>query len=365
MISFLSKKPKPIVFVGVSGGVDSSVSALILKKAGYRVVGVFIRTWQPDFITCTWREEKRDAIRVCASLEIPFLECNLEKEYRQNVAEYMVNEYKRGRTPNPDVMCNREVKFGGFLEFARSHGALYVATGHYAQNKKNKISNFFELKEGKDPNKDQSYFLWTLDQTKLAQILFPVGHLSKNLVRKLAKKYRLPTATKKDSQGVCFLGKLDMKEFLSEFIPQKEGVVLDTQGNQIGTHKGAWLYTLGERHGFTILHQNQNAKPAYVIEKNITDNTLTVSDEPFVFAQKEHKKTFKLESFSEIFPEALLNTKNLTARIRYRGQKLPCKITVEDADLVVTFKDALYDLASGQSVVFYSESLCLGGGVVA
>lgn len=364
MIPLISKT-KPVVFVGVSGGVDSSVSLALLKGAGYRVVGVFIRTWQPDFITCTWREERRDAIRVCAAVGVPFLECNLEQEYKQNVAEYMINEYQKGRTPNPDVMCNREVKFGAFLEFACRHGADYVATGHYAQNNKNKDTGFWELKEGNDINKDQSYFLWTLDQTKLQKILFPVGHLPKEQVRRLAKKYSLPTATKKDSQGVCFLGKLDMKEFLSEFIPQKQGAVLNISGEQIGTHDGAWLYTLGERHGFKISHQNPDTKPVYVIEKNIPDNTLIVSSKPNEIARKQQKNSFCLESLSETFPGALSKTQNITARIRYRGKKLPCFLKKEDDLMTVFFFDPLYDLAPGQSVVFYLGSLCLGGGIVA
>ena len=204
----MGKRLGKTVFVGVSGGVDSSVSAALLKDQGYSVVGVFIRTWQPDFIECTWRDERRDAMRVCAHLDIPFLECDAEDAYKNGVADYMIEEYKKGNTPNPDVMCNREVKFGVFWKFAKDHGADYIATGHYAVNNNG-------LRKSPDASKDQSYFLWTLTQDDLIHVLFPVGHLDKKDVRKLAEKYKLPTATKKDSQGVCFLGPLDMKEFLS------------------------------------------------------------------------------------------------------------------------------------------------------
>jgi len=238
-------KHKIKVFVGVSGGVDSSVSAALLKEAtpknfeklfgrptpkgfsGYNVVGVFIRTWQPDFIECTWRDERRDAMRVCAHLDIPFLECDGEEAYKKGVADYMIEEYKKGNTPNPDVMCNREVKFGIFWDFAKKHGADYIATGHYARVDSNSFrevtgggvpfganatngvkelrEKLFELKQSPDKSKDQSYFLWTLTQDDLSHTLFPVGHLNKTDVRKLALKYKLPTAVKKDSQGVCFL----------------------------------------------------------------------------------------------------------------------------------------------------------------
>ena len=214
----INSNNKKTVFVGVSGGVDSSVAAAKLLDQGYNVVGVFIRTWTPDFIDCTWREERRDAMRVCAHLNIPFLECDAEDAYKKGVADYMINEYRKGNTPNPDVMCNREVKFGVFWNFAKENGADYIATGHYAQNNFDIKNNNFNLVKGVDPSKDQSYFLWTLTQDDLSHTLFPVGYLPKTEVRVLAKKYNLPTAVKKDSQGVCFLGPLDMKDFLKHYI---------------------------------------------------------------------------------------------------------------------------------------------------
>src|SRR3990167_4048684 len=195
------------VYIGLSGGVDSSVSAALLKKQGYDVTGVFIKVWQPNWITCTWKEDRLDAMRVCAKLEIPFLTLDLEKEYKRDVVDYMIREYKAGRTPNPDVMCNRYIKFGAFFNWARKYGADYIATGHYAQVFK-KVTGY-RLQVSRDFEKDQTYFLWTLTQRELSQTLFPVGRITKPEVRKLAKKFGLPTADKKDSQGLCFIGKVD------------------------------------------------------------------------------------------------------------------------------------------------------------
>ena len=239
---------KKVVFVGLSGGVDSAVSATLLKKSGYEVVGVFIKTWHPDFLVCNEEEERHDAMRVAAFLDIPFLTFDFESVYKKEVADYMISEYKAGRTPNPDVMCNKEVKFGAFFKKAISMGADYVATGHYVISnswlasfgslsprargalplgpsacetpKKGKPAIF--LYKGIDPSKDQSYFLWTLKQEQLSKILFPVGHLNKTEVRKLAKKFNLPVAEKKDSQGICFLGHVDLKEFLKHYIKEKK-----------------------------------------------------------------------------------------------------------------------------------------------
>src|SRR3989344_1546555 len=229
---------KKIVFVGLSGGVDSAVSAALLKKAGFEVVGVFIKTWHPEFLECNEEEERRDAMRVAAHLDIPFLTFDLEKIYKKEVADYMIAEYKAGRTPNPDVMCNKEVKFGAFLKKAILMGADFVATGHYARvaqvksvkykvkSKNSKLSTFnLQLSTGCDSTKDQSYFLWTLNQKQLSKIIFPIGHLKKTEVRKLAKKFKLPVAEKKDSQGICFLGAVDLKNFLKHYIEEKRGEV--------------------------------------------------------------------------------------------------------------------------------------------
>ena len=263
------------VFVGLSGGVDSSVSAALLKEHGYEVVGVFIKVWQPPFLECTWKEDRLDAMRVAAQLDIPFMTFDLEKEYKESIVDYMVAEYKAGRTPNPDVMCNKTIKFGAFLEKAKEMGADFVATGHYAQNVEKDGEQY--LLKGNDNEKDQSYFLWTLTQAQLKYILFPIGEHKKSEVRKLAEKFDLITATKKDSQGLCFIGKLDMKDFLKEFIEEKRGDVLNTDGAVIGYHDGAVYYTLGQRRGFIITQKTPEDIPYYVVAKDIEQNTITVS----------------------------------------------------------------------------------------
>ncbi|MEK7118469.1 MAG: tRNA 2-thiouridine(34) synthase MnmA, partial [Patescibacteria group bacterium] len=240
--------PKRKVFVGLSGGVDSSVSAALLKEQGYDVVGVFIKVWQADFLPCTWREERRDAMRAAAHLNIPFLTLDLEKEYKKEVVDYMIREYGAGRIPNPDVMCNKHVKFGAFLDFAKKHGADFIATGHYSRvvsRQESVGSRKFVLLKGADKEKDQSYFLWTLTQAQLAHTLFPVGHLKKSQVRLLARKFGLSNAEKKDSQGLCFIGAIDMAKFLKQYLHTEKGDVRNENGDIVGTHDGALLYTIG------------------------------------------------------------------------------------------------------------------------
>ncbi len=358
------------VFVGVSGGVDSSVSAALLKEQGYNVIGVFIRTWQPDFITCTWRDERRDAMRVCAHLGIPFLECDAEEAYKKGVADYMIEEYKKGNTPNPDVMCNREVKFGVFWNFAKAHGVDYIATGHY-------VINNYQLKKSPDVSKDQSYFLYTLNQDDLAHTLFPIGHLQKKDVRKLAEKFNLPTATKKDSQGVCFLGPLDMKDFLMHYIKSKKGNVLNKKGEIIGYHDGAVFFTLGERHGFTITRHTKESTPLYIVSKNVEKNTITVASKPEIFSSLGSwgKSSENLEKKISGFV-SLIEIKNTnwisgipekqriyTAQIRYHGAQLVCTLEVKEKGATVIFKNPTL-VSPGQSIVVYDNNICLGGGIV-
>jgi tRNA-specific 2-thiouridylase len=385
----MSLKDKKTVFVGLSGGVDSSVAAALLKEAtpnnyeklfgrptpkgfrGYDVVGVFIRVWQPDFIKCTWREERRDAMRVCAKLDIPFLTFDLEKTYKKEVADYMIREYKAGRTPNPDVMCNKNVKFGAFLKKALAMGADYVATGHYAQNKNN------ILIKGADPAKDQAYFLWTLKQEQLKHILFPVGHLKKNQVRKLAEKYGLHTFQKKDSQGICFLGKLDMKDFLKHYIKPKQGKVLNMEGKAIGIHSGATFLTLGERHGFTITKKTNHDHPYYVVAKDVKKNTITVSQHMLGYSSSDLSESQDLSDTSLIRANRRIDLENTNwtlkpdpkkiyqAQIRYHGEFLPCQIKIGKKDkAIIQFKQSQL-VSPGQSIVIYDNKVCLGGGVVA
>ncbi len=344
------QKSQGKVFVGVSGGVDSSVSLALLKDAGYDVVGCFIRTWQPDFIECTWKEERRDAMRVCAKLGVPFITIDAEQEYKELVGEYFINEYRMGRTPNPDVMCNREIKFGVFLRYALAHGADYVATGHYARTKDAK------LLAGIDKSKDQSYFLWTLTPDQLSHTLFPIGHLEKTEVRKLAEKYDLPTAMKKDSQGVCFMGPIDMKEFLAHYIEKKRGEVLDIDGNVIGYHDGALFFTLGERHGFTITSKGTDDSRLYVVDRDLEKNTLTVSTND-IKSEKSNKRII-LESINWIVPP--LEGKKYGARIRYQQVLQDCFVEGH----TVTFDIPQDTATSGQSIVVYDGDVCLGGAII-
>jgi tRNA-specific 2-thiouridylase len=345
-------KNNKTIFVGVSGGVDSSVSLAILKDEGYNVVGCFIKTWQPDFVECTWKDERRDAMRICAKLGVPFLTIDAEKEYRDAVGMYMVNEYKAGRTPNPDVMCNKEVKFGVFLKKAKELGADFVATGHYARTKDG------ILLKGVDDSKDQSYFLWTLTKEELSKIKFPVGGLQKSEVRKIAKKYGLLTAEKKDSQGVCFLGPIDMKDFLSHYIEINKGEVLDISGKVIGEHDGALFYTLGERHGFTITSKTTNDKRFYVVKRDLDKNTITVSDDFDQLLGGSDNKKIKLKNVN--WNVSISKNKIYEARTRYRQKLETCQI---EGDFVF-FQNPQKFVAPGQSLVVYDVDVCVGGGII-
>ncbi len=514
----------------MSGGVDSSVSAALLKEQGCEVVGVFIKVWQPSgekfASACTWREDRRDAMRVAAELEIPLITLDLEKEYKQSVVDYLVNEYKLGRTPNPDVMCNREIKFGAFYKWAMEHGADFVATGHYAQigltptlskgeggnsnplpfgegagggaelgfrtadkkfyrvlqeqalemrrkptlaekkiwEKLRKDSNGFhfrrqhiidkfivdfvcleksliieidgdvhdyqierdqertnrlevlgfkiirfkneevlsdidtvlmkikealeeaspqpppkerggiqtpsllgrgqgeglnlaKLRISKDSAKDQTYFLWTLTPEILTHTLFPIGGYEKSEVRKLAKKFNLPTAEKKDSQGLCFVGKIDFKDFLKEFINEVPGDVINEKGEKIGAHDGAMFYTLGERHGFTITAKTPDDKPYYIVAKDVDKNTLTVSEKINLTKPAKQIKLININWTGE----APTENKKLMVQIRYHGELYPC--TLDGSTVTFLIESPL--VAPGQSCVLYDNDVCLGGGVIA
>ncbi|NCU28101.1 MAG: tRNA 2-thiouridine(34) synthase MnmA [Candidatus Moranbacteria bacterium] len=355
-------KENKIVFVGISGGVDSAVAALILIQQGYEVVGVFIRTWSPDFIDCTWKNERREAMRVCAHLKIPFLECDAEKEYKEGVADYMISEYRKGKTPNPDVMCNREVKFGVFWQFAKKRGADFIATGHYVH--KITEGDKFMLLKNPDEGKDQVYFLWTLNQEDLFHVIFPLGKIKKVEVRRLAKKFKLPNANKKDSQGVCFLGQLDMKKFLEHYIDLEPGDVLNSKGEIIGHHNGAFFFTIGERHGFIIDKKYKESGPLYVVSKDFNKNTITVSEHSPVIISKEDKNTIiscHNTNWINTVPE---NNKKYQAQIRYHGELIDCNVkTVKEDKISVLFNKQI-NIDSGQSMVFYDGDICLGGAVV-
>ncbi len=369
------KVSSPKVFVGLSGGVDSSVSAALLKQAGYNVTGVFIKVWQPDFLPCSWREERRDAMRVAAKLGIPFLTFDLEKEYKRDVLDYMIREYKAGRTPNPDVMCNKYVKFGAFFKKARKMGANYVATGHYSKVKSEKLkakskeeqkllSTTYNLLTAADATKDQSYFLWTLNQETLSKTLFPIGGYKKNEVRALAKRFGLFTSEKKDSQGLCFVGKLDMKEFLSRYIKPKRGEVLNEKGKVIGHHDGSSFFTLGERRGFTVVDKNFRDKPLFVISKDVSKNTITVKAKNEVVKPYVDKQITLSETNWILGKDPDVKKKYL-GRPRYRAELVSCKLKKNKRrKYIVSLCERDDTIAPGQSFVLYDKEVCLGGGVI-
>ena len=355
----MSEKKK--VLVALSGGVDSSVSAALLQREGCEVHGAFIKTWSAPWLPCTWREERRDAMRVAAELGIPFYTVDMEKEYERDVVEYLVSEYRKGRRPNSYVMCNKYVKFGGFFEWAMEREYDYVATGHYAQVIKG-AGNTVELHAGKDEVKDQTYFLWTLTQAQLRKTLFPVGGFEKSHVRELAKEFDLPTATKKDSQGVCFLGKVDMKEFLKHYLNEKQGDVLNTEGDIIGHHDGAVFLTLGQRHGFTVTKKTPETPPLYVYAKDVESNTITV-------APKEYEGDQKDKSLEIPFTDAniVCDNKEVThARLRYNQPLFEVKVVFNEGGTGVAHLDKPQKFVpSGQSLVFYRSTECVGGSIIA
>lgn len=328
------------VFVGLSGGVDSAVSATLLKEQGYDVVGAFIKIWRPEFIDCPWQRDRLDAMRVCAALEIPFKEIDLSDEYKKTVIDDMVDNYARGITPNPDVLCNRHIKFGAFMQWALSLGADFIATGHYAQNVQGR------LLRGRDANKDQSYFLWQLTKTDLERVLFPVGARTKPDVRSLAQKFNLPVATKNDSQGLCFVGDITLRDFLSHYIPLEKGAVLDESGAVIGEHDGAALYTLGERHGFRVNRE----VPQYVVAIDVKTNSIMVSPD---------RDNASRTSVRLIDTHWFEKSGEAVAQARYREEPVPC--TVEDD--TVTFRTP-HLAVPGQSLVMYNGEILVGGGII-
>lgn len=349
---------KQTVYVGLSGGVDSAVSAARLKEAGYTVVGAFIKIWQPEFIECTWKEDRLDAMRVCAALDIPFREIDLSAEYQREVIDRMLADYAQGITPNPDVLCNRAIKFGSFLAWAKQEGADLVATGHYAR-----IGNaltHLELVRAADPAKDQSYFLYTLAQSELRHALFPIGGLTKQEVRAEAKRFSLPVADKPDSQGLCFVGEVSMADFLARFLPVERGAVLDTQGRAIGEHDGAALYTLGQRHGFTV-HGKADG-PQYVIGIDVGTNTIRVSPHKLDAACT----TVALREVSWVH-QAPRSGSVLLAQTRYHETPIETHLTLEGDRWHARFAQP-HIASPGQSLVVYekhkSVESCLGGGVI-
>lgn len=340
------------VFVGLSGGVDSAVSAALLKRQGYDVTGAFIRIQIPG-MPCPAAEDRLEAMRVAAHLGIPFREVDLSQAYEKKVFNDMLASYKRGETPNPDALCNREIKFGLFYDWCVGESAEYVATGHYARIAEEEGE--FRLYAGADAEKDQSYFLWDIPAERLRSALFPLGALHKTQVRALAKTFGLPNASRKDSQGLCFLGAVSLEEVLEQRLRPKAGEVLDRKGNVIGRHRGAALYTLGQRHGFAIYAHSPAMPPHFVVAKDIQKNTITVSKE---------KKPLKSRARFALRKVNWLGTAPAgpcEARFCYRQPLIPAVLQEEKRSVLCP---APRLAASGQSAVLYRDGRCLGGGIL-
>ena len=339
----------------MSGGVDSSVTAALLKKQGYAVTGVYMKNWSQDLpgFVCPWKEDYQDAKRVAVQLDIPFKMYDFETQYRQKVVDYMVAEYQAGRTPNPDVMCNQEVKFKLFLNTALEDGADLIATGHYAR-----ITPKGELLTGLDTNKDQSYFLYRVTEDALKHSLMPIGELEKPQVREIAKKLGLATAEKKDSQGICFVGKVGIKDFLlAELGPQPHGAIIDQNGQQIGEHDGALFYTIGQRHGLEV----GGGLPYYVIGKDMQQNEVHVTTD--LQDDRLWRKELALTAMHWINAKPLAGQK-LQVRTRYRAALVDCGLHIKGKQAQLLLHDDVRAITPGQSAVLYDGDHCLGGGIV-
>ena len=355
----------------MSGGVDSSVAAALLKEQGFDVQGIHIKMWSPsassgqDNLVCRQQYRDRlDAIKVAAHLDIPFETWDFTDEYRKEVVEYMIREYAEGRTPNPDVMCNRHIKFGVFLRRALEMGADYVATGHYARlrNEFKRLNvEMFKLLQAKDLNKDQSYFLWTLTQKQIKHCLFPIGEYAKPEVRELARKFGLSTAEKADSQGVCFIGEIEMRDFLKRYIPIDRGPVLTSSGKAVGEHEGLAFHTIGQREGLGI----GGGIPYYVAAKDFSRNALVVAEGPYDQNLFKNKLTAAdIHWVSGTAPKLPLKCK---ARIRYRQPLQNCivrELQTTNHKLQTKFIDPQRAVTPGQSIVFYQGEEMLGGGII-
>ncbi|MFW5648224.1 MAG: tRNA 2-thiouridine(34) synthase MnmA [Candidatus Alkaliphilus sp. MAG34] len=359
----MSEKSKDTrVVVGMSGGVDSSVAALLLKEQGYDVIGIFMKNWDEadEFGYCTAAEDYEDVRRVCGQIGIPYYTVNFEKEYWDKVFAYFLEEYKKGRTPNPDILCNKEIKFKAFLEHALKLGADYLATGHFARIDLN--DNEYRLLRGVDPGKDQTYFLSQLNQYQLSKAMFPVGHLLKSELRKIAKDNNLVTADKKDSTGICFIGERNFKEFLSNYLPAQPGEMMTPEGEVKGKHDGLMFYTLGQRKGLGIGGAG-TGEPWFVADKDIEKNIL------YVVQGENHPDLYSCGLMAIdlhwISEKPKPSTFECTAKFRYRQKDQEVNVHIEGKDTCrVIFKNPQKAVTPGQSVVFYDDEVCLGGATI-
>jgi len=348
------------VVVGMSGGVDSSVAALLLKEQGYEVIGIFMKNWDDtdEFGVCTATEDYEDVISVCNDIGIPYYAVNFEKQYWDKVFTYFLEEYKAGRTPNPDVMCNKEIKFKAFLEHAMSLGADYLATGHYAQVVE--VEGGVSMLRGKDANKDQTYFLNQLTQDQLQKVMFPIGNMEKSAVREKAVEAGLSTAAKKDSTGICFIGERNFKEFLGQYLPAQPGDMTTMEGETVGRHDGLMYYTIGQRHGLGI---GGAGEPWFVIGKDLKKNILLVGQNFDNDALYSDSLTAIDVSFSTV--RELPKTFSCTAKFRYRQPDTNVTVELtEDGSAIVQFAQPVRAITPGQAVVFYDGDECLGGGTI-
>jgi tRNA-uridine 2-sulfurtransferase len=355
----------PLVIVGMSGGVDSSVAAWLLQQQGYEVQGLFMSNWDEDEDGyCTAAEDYQDARQVCEQLQIPLHKVSFAGEYRERVFSYFLDEYRHGRTPNPDVLCNREIKFGVCYDYARRLGAEWVATGHYARVEREPSQLKAKLLRGLDPNKDQSYFLHAMPGEALARTLFPIGGLQKSEVRRMARELTLPVFDKKDSTGICFIGERPFAQFLETYLPAQPGDIETPEGRRLGRHRGLMYYTLGQRQGLGIGGRNDaGEQPWYVADKDLTRNALIVvqgHDHPAMLRSQA-----AASQLAWVAGEPPAASFECTAKVRYRQTDQACQVQVlADGRCQVVFTIPQRAVTPGQYVVFYQGERCLGGGVV-
>lgn len=361
----MSDNSQKKVIVGMSGGVDSSVSAYLLQQQGYQVAGLFMKNWEEDDNEeyCSAATDLADAQAVCDKLGIELHTVNFAAEYWDNVFELFLAEYKAGRTPNPDILCNKEIKFKAFLEFAAEDlGADYIATGHYVRRRD--INGTTQLLRGIDTNKDQSYFLYTLSHEQVAQSLFPVGELEKPEVRKIAEQLDLATAKKKDSTGICFIGERKFRDFLGRYLPAQPGKIMTVDGEEIGQHQGLMYHTLGQRKGLGIGGTKDGGEdPWYVVEKDLENNVLLVAqghDHPSLYSQG-----LIAQQLHWVDRNTVREPFRCVVKTRYRQPDIACTVTpIDDERIEVRFDEPVAAVTPGQSAVFYIDEVCLGGGVI-
>ncbi len=363
-MEYNSSNESKTVIVGMSGGVDSSVSALLLKQAGYNVIGLFMKNWEEEdeFGVCQSSKEFADVVSVCEKIDIPYYSVDFVKEYRENVFEHFLREYEKGHTPNPDILCNREIKFKVFFDKAMELGADYLATGHYCQ--RIDLEDGPALVKGRDKNKDQTYFLYTMRKEVLKKVLFPIGDLEKSRVREIAKEHDLITHNKKDSTGICFIGERNFKNFLSQYIQAKEGDFVDLNGQKVGTHHGCSFYTLGQRKGLGL---GGPGEPWFVVGKNTKENEVIV--ERGELHPALYTDYLTCHELSLVDPNInILEVESLYAKVRYRQKDQKCRIKKEDGHYLVEFDRPQRAIAHRQSIVFYTYKdgleICLGGAII-